>query len=49
MMNQKKEIEALISIRRNPVILEEESVKSFACSLPAEVCHLVLLHVSLTH
>ena len=45
-MNQ-KEIETLISIRKNLAILEEEGVKSQACPLPAEVCSLALVDLSL--
>lgn len=48
MMNQ-KEIETLISIRKNLAILEEGGVKSQACPLPAEVCSLALVGLSLTH
>lgn len=46
MMNQ-KEIETLISIRKNLAILEEGGVKSQACPLPAEVCSLALVDLSL--
>lgn len=48
MMNQ-KEIETLISIRKNLAISEEGGVKSQACPLPAEVCSLVLVDLSLIH
>lgn len=47
MMNQ-KEIEVLISIRKNCVVLEEGNVKSFA-RFPDELCPLVLLDLSLIH
>lgn len=47
-MNQ-KEIEALISMRKNLAILEEGSMKSWACPLPAEVCSPVLVALSSIH